>query len=49
MILNEEASDYLWISLSGSLGMELNDPTRKLVEYVLKGGKEIWTPSASVT
>lgn len=48
VVLNEEASDYLWISLSGSLEMDLNQPTRTLVEYVLKGGKEIWTPSASV-
>ena len=49
VVLNEEASDYLWISLSGSQAMDLNEPTRKLVEYVLKGGTEIWTPSASAT
>ena len=49
VVLNEEASDYLWVSLTSSIAMDLNEPTRKLVEYVLKGGKEIWTPSASAT
>jgi phosphoglycolate phosphatase len=32
--LNDEADDYRWVSMAEALTMDLNEPTRRLVEYV---------------
>jgi phosphoglycolate phosphatase len=36
--LNDEANDYRWIALDGAIQMELNTPTRILIEAVLAKG-----------
>ncbi len=41
--LNEEAHDYLWISLRDAAQMPLNGPTRALLEKVMEGGENPWT------
>jgi phosphoglycolate phosphatase len=35
VILNDEANDYRWVTPSAALKMELNTPTRILIEAVL--------------
>lgn len=39
VILNHEAEEYAWVGLEGALGMELNRPTRELIEYYLNSEK----------
>jgi phosphoglycolate phosphatase len=38
--LNDEAQEFRWVSVDGALAMELNQPTRILIEAVLKTGVE---------
>jgi len=38
--LNEEAQEFRWVSLDETLAMELNQPTRILIETVLTTGAE---------
>jgi len=52
--LNEEARAFRWVSLAEALGLELNQPTRLLLETVLESGGmgqqapgEAGTPSLS--
>lgn len=35
VILNDEAYEYHWVGLEESLNLDLNEPTRKLVEAVI--------------
>ncbi len=41
--LNHEAADYLWTPLKDASRLDLNGPTRVLVEKILKGRKGLWT------
>jgi len=38
--LNDEAQEFRWVSVGDALAMELNQPTRVLIETVLKPGAE---------
>ena len=38
--LNDEAQEFRWVSIEDALAMELNQPTRILIETVLKTGAE---------
>ena len=38
--LNDEAQEFRWVSVDDALAMELNQPTRILIETVLKTGAE---------
>lgn len=40
VILNDEAYDYLWADLEESLNLDLNQPTRTLVEEVIRLQKQ---------
>lgn len=36
VVLNEEAEEFRWVSLEESLAMDLNQPTRRLIEEVMR-------------
>ncbi|MCU0795037.1 MAG: HAD hydrolase-like protein [Akkermansiaceae bacterium] len=38
VVLNEEAQEFRWVSPGEALEMDLNEPTRVLLEQVMKGG-----------
>ncbi len=43
VILNDEGQEYVWLSLSETLKMSLNRPTRVLIDKVMAGGEALWT------
>lgn len=36
VVLNEEAQNYVWVSITEALAMDLNNPTKLLIEEVVK-------------
>lgn len=39
VVLNDEAQEYVWLPLSQALALDLNQPTRRLVEHVLNAAR----------